>query len=168
MFTLSSIWRFSPGKRSCDNVALPRSQTDLGGDVAQFLERRTVTPLTQVQFPGAVRDFSPRVNFHWRLSCGVHTPLCAVACINICAHVKDPAVLVTVWWIIETPKYPACTVGWESVTLSQLTFPGESNPAIPWEQYQWDNTVVKKRRKVGGISADIFPRQDNFFLCFPD
>ena len=137
-------------------------------DVAQLVERRTGTPLRQVRFPGAARDFSPRDNFQCRLSYGVRTFPCAVARINIYAHVKDPVVHVRVRWIIETLKYPACTVGWESVTLSQLTFPGESNPAIPWEQYQWDNTVVKKRRKVGGISADIFPRQDNFFLCFPD
>ena len=38
------------------------------GDVAQLVEHRTVTPLTQVRFPGAARDFSPRVNFQCRLS----------------------------------------------------------------------------------------------------
>ena len=41
----------------------------------------------------------------------VHPP-CAIACINICAHVKDPEVHVRVWWIMETLKHPACTVGW--------------------------------------------------------
>ena len=44
-------------------------------DVAQLVERRTGTPLTQIRFPGAERDFSPRVNFQCRLSYGVHTPL---------------------------------------------------------------------------------------------
>ena len=39
-----------------------------GEDVAQLLEHRTVTPLTQVRFPGAARDFSPGVNFQCRLS----------------------------------------------------------------------------------------------------
>ena len=39
-----------------------------GGDVAQLVEHRTVTPLTQVRFPGAARDFSPIVNFQCRLS----------------------------------------------------------------------------------------------------
>ena len=39
-----------------------------GGDVAQLAERRTGTPLRQVRFPGAARDFSPRVNFQSRLS----------------------------------------------------------------------------------------------------
>ena len=30
-----------------------------GGDVAQLVERRTGTPLAQVQFLSAARDFSP-------------------------------------------------------------------------------------------------------------
>ena len=34
-----------------------------------------------------------------------------------------------------------------SATLSQLAFPGESNPNFPWEKSQWDNTVVKKKKK---------------------
>ena len=45
-----------------------------GRDVAQLLERRTGTPLRQVRFPGAARDFSPRVNSQCRLSYGVCTP----------------------------------------------------------------------------------------------
>ena len=73
-----------------------------GGDVAQLVERRTGTPLAQVQFPGAARDFSPRVNFQCRLSYGVSTPPCAIARINICACVKDLVVHVIVWWIMET------------------------------------------------------------------
>ena len=32
---------------------------------------------------GAAREFSPRVNFQCRLSCGVRTPPCAVTCIYI-------------------------------------------------------------------------------------
>ena len=83
-----------------------------GGDVAQLLEHRTGTPPTQVRFPGAARDFSPRVIFQCRLSYGVGTPPCAIACIYVCAHVKDPVVHVRVWWITETLKHPACTGGW--------------------------------------------------------
>ena len=66
----------------------------------------------QVRFLGAARDFSPRVNFQCRLSYGVCTPLCAIACIYICAHIKDPVVHVRGWWIMESLKCPACTVGW--------------------------------------------------------
>ena len=33
------------------------------GDVAQLVEHRTGTPLKQVRFPGAAREFSPGVNF---------------------------------------------------------------------------------------------------------
>ena len=92
----------------------------------------------------AARDFSPRVHFQCRLSHGVRTPPCAIACIHICAHVKDPVVYVRVRRIMETPKHPACTVS--SATLSQLAFPGgKSNPNFPWEKTHWDNTVVKNK-----------------------
>ena len=37
---------------------------------------------------------------------------CAIACIDFCAHVKDPVVRVRVRWIMETVKHPARTVGW--------------------------------------------------------
>ena len=99
-------------------------------DVAQFVERRTDTPLMQVLFPGATRDFSPRVHFQCRLSYGVRTPQCAIACVNIYAHVKDPEVHVRVRLIMETLKYPACTEGWVA-RLLQLAFPRESNQNIP-------------------------------------
>ena len=77
------------------------------GNVAQLVEHQTVTPPTQVRFPGAARDFSPRVNFQCRLSYGVRTSPRAIACICICAHVKDPVVHVRVRWNIETLKTPS-------------------------------------------------------------
>ena len=84
---------------------------------------RRVTPLTQVRFPGAARNFSPsQLSEQTLLHVSVH-PLCAIACIHVCAHVKDPVVYVRVRWIMETLKHPACTVS--SATLSQLAFPGE-------------------------------------------
>ena len=96
------------------------------GDVAQLVEHQTgnlptgLIPRcgkekylpTQVQFPGVARDFSPTVNFQCRLSYGVRTPSCTIACIYICAHVKGPAVHARVQRITETLKQPACTVGW--------------------------------------------------------
>ena len=62
--------------------------------------------------PRCGKGFSPTVNFQCRLSCGVRAPPCAIACINICAHVKDLVVHVRVRWITETLKHPACTIGW--------------------------------------------------------
>ena len=38
-------------------------ETETGGDVAQLTECWTDTPLTQVRFPGAARDFSPESTF---------------------------------------------------------------------------------------------------------
>ena len=83
----------------------------MGGDVAQLLrasDRHAAE--TKVRFPGAAKDFSPRVNFQCRLSFSVRTPPCTIACINICAHVKDPVVHVRAWWIMATQTNPACTI----------------------------------------------------------
>ena len=72
-------------------------------DVAQLLERRTGTPLVQVWFSSVARHFlsQSRLSVQTLLRVSVH-PLCAIACINICAHVKDPVVRVRVQWIMET------------------------------------------------------------------
>ena len=103
---------------------------------------------TQVPFPGAARDFSPRVNFQCRLSYGVHTPPCAIACIYIYEPIKDPVVHVRVWWIKETLTHPACRLDrLDSTTLSQLAFPREGNLNFPGEKSHWDYTVVKKKSK---------------------
>ena len=55
-----------------------------GGDVVQLVESWTDTLLMQVQFPGAARDFSPRVSFQCRLSYGICTSPHAFACSNMC------------------------------------------------------------------------------------
>ena len=96
-----------------------------GGDVAQLVEHRTGTPLTQVRFPGPAKDFSPRANFQCRLSYGVRTHLCAIAC-NIYAHVEDPVVHVGVRWIMETLKHPACEVDWVARLYSSWLSPGKA------------------------------------------
>ena len=77
----------------------------------------------QFRFPGAARDFSPRVNFQCRLSYGVRTLPCAIACIYICAHVKDPVVRVSLRWIMGILKHPACTVGWVGRLCRSWLFP---------------------------------------------
>ena len=56
------------------------------------------------------RDFLPRANFQCRLSFGVRTPPCAIACITICAHDKDPVVHVRVRWIMAKQIYQARTI----------------------------------------------------------
>ena len=106
-----------------------------GGDVAQLVDRRTSTPLRQVRFPGAARDFSPRVNFQCRLSYGVRTPPCATACINICAHVKNPVVHVRVRWIMETLKHQACTVGWVAQLCRSWLSSGKKQPEFPMGEF---------------------------------
>ena len=44
-----------------------RKEGRKGEDVAQLVERRAGVSLTQVRFPDAARDFSPRVNFQCRV-----------------------------------------------------------------------------------------------------
>ena len=70
--------------------------------------------------------FSQRQLSVQTLFCSVRTPLCAVACINICVHVKDPVVHVWVWWIMETLKHPACTVGWVAWLCRSWLSPGKA------------------------------------------
>ena len=65
------------------------------GDVTQLVERLTGTLLTKVQFPCAARHFSPGQLSVQTLSVS-RTLTCAVACINICATVKDHIVHVRV------------------------------------------------------------------------
>ena len=120
----------------------------LGGDVAQLAEHRIGTLPTQVRLPGAARDFSPRVNFQCRLSYGVRKPPCTIACIYICAYVKDPVVHVRVQWIMETLKHPACTVSRVARLCRSWLSPGEGNPNFPWQKSHRDNTVVKSEIKV--------------------
>ena len=109
-----------------------RGERWVGGDAAQLAERRTGTPLRQVRFPGAARDFSPRVNFQCRLSHGVRIPPCSTACNNICAHVKDPVVHVKVRWTMKTLKHPACTVGWVGRLCHSWLFPGNATRIFYW------------------------------------
>ena len=97
-----------------------------GRDVAQLVEYRTGTPPTQVRFPGAARDFSRRVHFQCRLSYGVRSPPFAITSIYICAHVKDPVVLVRVRWIMETLKHQACTLGWVARLCCSWLSPGKA------------------------------------------
>ena len=135
------------------------------GNVAQLLKRRTGTLLTQVRFPSAARDFSPKVNFQCRLSYGVRTPPCAIACINTCAHVKDPVVHVRVRWIMETLKHLNMHRSLGGATLSQLAFPGESKPSFPWEKSHVDDTVAKN--KVNGKVCGLVCRPMHVTLIRP-
>ena len=63
-----------------------------GWDVAQLLGQLTEkssTMLMQVLLPGAARDFSPCHLSVPTLTVFVQ-PLCTVACVIICAHIRNP------------------------------------------------------------------------------
>ena len=94
-----------------------------GGDVAQSVEHRTGTPLTQVPFPGAARDFCPRVNFQYGISYCVRSPSCAIAYIYIRRHGKDPVVNVKGSVDYKNTKTPKMHRRLGSATLLQPAFP---------------------------------------------
>ena len=130
----------------CNIIHIPQYR---GWDVAQWVEHRIGTLPTQVRFPGAARNFSPRVSFQFRLPYGVRTPPSAIACIyDICAHVKDPVVHVRVRWIMETVKHPACTVGWIARLCRSWLFPGEGSPNFSWS---WRKRFLKKCSSLHSI-----------------
>ena len=75
----------------------------MGGDVTQMVEHGTGTLPTQVRFPSAAKVFFflPSQHSVQTLAVSVHPP-CAIACVYVCAHVKDPVVHARVRWITET------------------------------------------------------------------
>ena len=76
------------------------------GDVAQLVMHRIGTLPTPVRFSCAAVFFFfflQSTSSADSLTVSVHA-LCSVACIDICAHVKDPVVHVRVRWIMETLK----------------------------------------------------------------
>ena len=46
-----------------------------------------------------------------------------------------------------------------SATLSHLNFPGKSNPNFPWEESQWDNTVITRKEKKKKQAEGRWDRQ---------
>ena len=79
-----------------------------------------------------------------RLSYGGHTTPCAIACIYICAHVKNPVVHLRVRWIMETPKHSARTVGWVARFCLSWLSPGRATRNSHGKTSHWDYAVVNK------------------------
>ena len=79
---------------------------------------------------------------------------CAIACIYICMHVKDPVVHQSSEDYGNT-KTPSMHPRLGSATLSQLAFPGEGNPNFPWEKSLGDNTVVKSKKVVLLVKRNV-------------
>ena len=105
---------------------------------------RQTAPLMRVRFPRAARDFffQSQLSVQTLLRCPNPPPLpCAIACINVCVHVKDPVVHVRVLWIMETLKQPARTLGWVARLCHSWLSPGKQ-PEFPWEKSRWENTTV--------------------------
>ena len=99
--------------------------------------------------PRLGKGFSPRVNFQCRLSYGVRTTRCAIACINICVRVKDPAVHVRVRWIMKTLKHPVCIVGWVARLCRSSLSPGKATRSFRGRNP--NGTIQLLRKKYGNM-----------------
>ena len=80
--------------------------------------------------PRCGEGFSPRVHFSMQTLTHVRTPVCAMKCINICAHVKDLVVHV----IYGNTKTPSIHHKLGRATLSRLSFPGKGQPEFHMEE----------------------------------
>ena len=93
METRVSSWEPSTKSYTGKWEALFRTSAQLWR-IVQLVERLTEKPnaiLTRVQVPGAVRDFSTKVNFRCKLSYGVRTaPVCNRMFQQLCACSKFP------------------------------------------------------------------------------
>ena len=72
------------------------------------------------------KGFFSQSQLSCRLSYRVRTHPCAIARINICAHVIDPVVHIRVRWIIETLKHWTCTVVWVVRPCRSWLSPGKA------------------------------------------
>ena len=93
-------------------------------------------------------SFSPQnyLSVQTLLCVSVHPP-CAIACINICAHVKDPVVRVRLRCIMETLKHPACTVGWVARLCHSWLSPGRSTRISHKRNTNGTIQLLKKKKK---------------------
>ena len=113
--------------QACNN----NSNDNDNRDASQLGERRTGTPLTQMRFPGAARDFSPRVQFQCRLSYGVRTPpVCNRTHYHLCARQRSCS-----------PCQSLVDCGNAKIPIMRRRLGSNSN--FPCEKSQWDNTVNK-------------------------
>ena len=100
-------------------------QNSTGGDVAQLGEHRTNMPLMQVQFPGVARDFLPESTFSAD-SCMVSIHPRAQSHAFASVRTSKIPQSMSVWWIMETQKHPACTLGWVAQLYCSWLSPGKA------------------------------------------
>ena len=82
------------------------------GDVAQLVRASDRHAADAGSIPRCGKEFFFQSQRSVKTLLCVSVTPCSIACINICARVKDPVVHVRVRWIMETLKYPAWTVSW--------------------------------------------------------
>ena len=121
----------------------------LGGDVAQLVRASDHHAADKGSIPWCCKGFFfPGSIFSADSFTCVRTPLCAIACINIGVHVKDPVVHVRLRWIMETLTHSECTVGWGARLCRSWLSPGKKTTTeFPMGEIQMGQCSCKKTNK---------------------
>ena len=108
---------------------------EIHGDVAQLVRAsdRHAADAGSIPRCGKGSYSQSQLSVQTLLRCP-YTPACAIACIYICAHVKDPVVHVRVRWIMESLKHAACSVGWVAQLYRSWLSLWKNNPNFQWEK----------------------------------
>ena len=113
--------------------------------------------------PRCGKGFLSRVNFQCRLSFGVRTPPYVIACINICAHVKDSVVHVRVRWIMATQTYPARTSERQNNQLDDrgrsVKRRGRSCFVVKNQLHGWQKSEHRPKRTVSDSDHEKWARR---------
>ena len=125
---------------SCVSILSNPDYLDVADSVNSFLVASWMKSMNSTLFL-----WNLPVNFLCSLFYGVHTPPCAIACIYICAYVKDPVVNVKSSVEYGNTKTPSVQRRLGRVTVTAGS-PRAGNPNFPWQKSHWDNTVVKKKK----------------------
>ena len=111
--------------------------------IAHVVQRRTEKPganLKRVWFPGAARDFFPQTSTFSAVSV---QPPCAITCINICAHVKNPKH----WQSLVSASDSWSTNGSVTGSISEQAL-FLSLPGLSWSMVRNTNDRLSIRVKI--------------------
>ena len=131
-------------------------------DVAPLVQHRTSTPPTQIRFPDAARDFSPRV--HFTVSVHPRGQLHAFTSVRTLKIPQSPCQSSMDYGSTETSSMHRRLV---SATLSQLAFPGGKQPRIPHGKIPFGTIQLQKvkSRAIKGFFCCAWSRSECSLEC---
>ena len=139
------------------------NRTLRGGNAAQLVRASNHHAADAGSIPRCGKGFfsQSQLSVQTLLRCP-YTPVCNRMLLHLCARKRScsPCQSSVGYGNTNTPSMHR-KLG--SATLSQLAFPGKSNPNFSWEKSYWDNTVEKKFcfvwKKVSGRVQCVCERE---------